>query len=124
MDVSTQKLGDNFTIFVLVGLNDLCYVKAELAPTDRLAFINFIHWTCTAFNNAGECIVPLGMLMLTDSASIHGYTVQKVLKPYLEDLHISHYFLLKFSPDTNCAEEYIGTSKSRLCTEDVLAAGN
>ena len=31
--------------------------------------------------------------------------------------HISHYFLPKFLPDTNCAEELIGTLKSRLRTE-------
>ena len=37
---------------------------------------------------------------------------------YLEELDISHYFLPKFSPDTNCAEEYIGTLKSRLRTEE------
>ena len=117
-DVSTHKQGDNFTIFVLVGLNDLCYVEAELAPTDGVAFINFIHRACTAFNNNGQRIVPPGTLILTDSASIHGCAVQQILKLYLEELNISHYFLLKFSPDTNCAEEYIGTLKSRLHKEE------
>ena len=115
--MSTHKQGENYTIFVLVGSNNLCYVECELAPTDGIGFINFIHRACTAFNHNGECIVPPGTLILTDSASNHGCAVQRILKPYLDDLHISHYFLPKFSLDTNCAEEFIGTLKSRLCTE-------
>ena len=35
-DVSTHKQGENYTIFILVGLNDLCYIECELAPTDSL----------------------------------------------------------------------------------------
>ena len=116
-DVSTHKQGENYTIFVLVSLNDLCYVECELASTDGIGFINFIHRACTAFNDNGEHIVPPGTLILTDSASIHGCAVQRILKPYMDNLHISHYFLPKFSLDTNCAEEFIGTLKLRLCTE-------
>ena len=58
-DVSTHKQDKNYTIFVLVCLNDLCYVECELAPTDGIGFINFIHRACTAFNNNGERIVHL-----------------------------------------------------------------
>ena len=58
LDMSMHKQGENFTFFVLVSLNDLCYVEAELAQTDGTAFINFIHRACTAFNNHSQHIVP------------------------------------------------------------------
>ena len=121
LDISVHKQGDNYTIFCLIGLNDTCYVEVVLAPSDGNAFINFIHRACCTNNNSGHPIVPPGTVILTDSASIHCGYIQTILKPYLQDLQIHHYFLPKFSPDTNPAEEFIGTLKSRLRMSEFAA---
>ena len=114
VDITTHKQGENYTLFTLIGLNDKCYNEVQLTPTDGNAFINFMHNVCNATNDRGEPVIELGTVILSDCASIHSGYVQTILKPYLDELQVTYYFLSKFSPDTNAAEEYISLVKGRL----------
>ena len=114
VDVSTHHTGPNYTIFCLIGMNDKCYVEVDTAPSDGPAFINFIHNACQAHNTGGEPMIEPGTVLLSDCASIHSGYVQTILQPYLEEMHVSYYFLPKFSCDTNPTEFYISEIKTTL----------
>ena len=94
--MSTHHTGPNYTIFCLIGMNDKCYVEVDTAPSDGPAFINFIHNACQAHNTGSEPIIEPGTVLLSDCASIHSGYVQTILQPYLEEMHVSYYFLPKF----------------------------
>ena len=114
VDISTHKQGNNYTIFSLVGLNDKCFTTVQEAPSDGNAFIQFIHEACTGYNNAGQPIVEPGTVIITDCAPVHSGHIQTILKPYLDQLHVSYYFLPRYSPDTNPCEEYFSLLKRRM----------
>ena len=114
LDISRHKLGPNYTIFSLVGLNDKCLTTVKPAPSDGYDFIEFIEEACTGFNNSGERIVEPGTVIITDCASVHSGQVQDILKPYLDAQFVVYYFLPRYSPDTNPCEEYFSLLKGSL----------
>ena len=114
VDISTHKQGDNYTLFCLVGLNNKCFNSVQLTPTTGNDFINFVHQAFNARANNGMAIIEPGVIIVTDCASVHSGYVQDILKPYLNEHHITHIYLAKFSLDMTPAKPYLGKLKKIL----------
>ena len=103
LHVSKHDIGINYTLFLMVRLNNKIAYVTE-GPSDSHTYVEFIH---QAVNS-----------IVSDRAPIHGKRATDVLYPYLEQNGIDYFYLPEYSPCLNPVENCFSYLKSLMKSSD------
>ena len=116
LHIAKHPVGPNYTLFLMIGLNNKIFAYVSEGNSDSYTYIEFIHQAVLINDINGEPVLYPGCCIVADRTPIHGRWALDVLDPYLDDLDIKHYFLSSHSPSCNPCEEFFAIIKNLMRT--------
>ena len=118
LHISKHNVGPNYTLFLMLGLNNKLFAYVSEGASDSNTYIEFVHQAVNSYNINGEPVLYPGCCIVTDRAPIHGQRALLVLEPYLNERDIQHFFLPSYSPCLNPVEEFFSIVKGLMHTRE------
>ena len=118
LKVSKHHVGPNYTLFLMVGLNNKIFAYVSEGPSDSNTYIEFITQALDSNDKNGEPVLYPGCCIVSDRAPIHGRRSMDILGPSLEERDIEYYYLPPFSPDLNATEQAFACIKHLMKTSE------
>ena len=118
LHVSKHDIGINYTLFLMVGLNNKIFAYVTEGPSDSHTYVEFIHQAVNSFDTNGLPVLYPGCCIVSDRAPIHGKHATDILYPYLEQNGIDYFYLPTYSPCLNPMENCFSYLKSLMKSSD------
>ena len=121
LHVSKHNTGPNYTLFLMLGLNNKIFAYVSQGVSDSNTYIEFVHQAVNSYDINGEPVLYPGCCIIADRAPIHGKRALQVLQPYLDQLDIQQFYLPSYSPCLNPVEEFFAIIKVLMRTREFQA---
>ena len=118
LHISKHNVGPNYTLFLMLGLNNKIFVYVSKGASDSNTYIEFVHQAVNSYDTNGEPVLYPGCCIVADRAPIHGQHALRVLQPYLDELDIQQFYLPSYSPCLNLVEEFFAIIKVLIMLTD------
>ena len=118
LHISKHNVGPNYTLFLMLGLNNKIFAYVSKGASDSNTYIEFVHQAVNSYDTNGEPVLSQGCCIVADRVPIHGQRALRVLQPYLDELDIQHFYLPSYSPCLNLVEEFFAIIKVLMCTRE------
>ena len=104
LHIAKHSIGPNYTLFLMIGLNNKFFAYVTEGASDSNKYIEFIHQAVNSYDQNGEPVLYPGCCIVSDRALIHGRLSMQVLEPYLAERNIDYFYLPSYSPTLNPCE--------------------
>ena len=118
LHVSKHDIGINYTLFLMVRLNNKIFAYVTEGRSDSHTYVEFIHQAVNSFDMNGLPLLYPGCCIVSNRAPIHGKCATDILYPYLEQNGIDYLYLLTYSSCLNPVENCFSYLKSLMKSSD------
>ena len=118
LKVPKHHVGPNYTLFLMVGLNNKIFAYVNEGPSDSNTYVEFITQALDSNDRNGEPVLYPGCCIVSDRAPIHGRRSMDILGPSLQERNVEYYYLPPYSPDLNVTEQAFACIKHLMKTSE------